>query len=422
MTAVPRGPFRGWIIVAIALLVMTLVFGARFSMGLFLPWMPEALGTSAGSISLAFAGSTLLAGASQPLVGMLADRWGPDRVLTTGIVLTGVSLVGTGLATSLWQVMLFMGLLSGLAFAGVNLVIMSALLTRWFRRHRGRALGAVTVGTKVGLLVVVPAAGAAIAAWGWRTALVLLGLSILALAPLTWAYMVSDPERLGLRPDGDSGPPPAGPAGPAREPETRIPLALIVRTPAFWLLTLSLFSNGFMMNLVYLHLPSFVLHHGHGTFLATTTLAVMGATGIVGNLLTTSLSDSLGRRLVLGVLYAARALSTLLIVVHPEPAAIYVFAVVFGLLGYGAVAITSALTADIFGRHSQGGAFGLIYVTHQIGAAAGVLAGGLSVDLTGTYTTALLLGSAVSLVSVPLIAIVPTTTRLPARHAGRAGG
>lgn len=335
------GAVRGWIIVGLALAVMTLVFGARFSMRLFLPWMPEALDTSASAISLAFAGSTLLAGVSQPFVGMLADRWGPARVVTTGLVLTGISLIGTGLAASQWQVMLFLGLIAGIAFSGVNLVILSALLTRWFERHRGRALGIVTMGTKIGLLVVVPAAGAAIATWGWRTALVLLGLAILSLAPFTWAYMYADPKELGLRPDGERE---RAPADTARTTEAAQPLPLValVRVPAFWLLTLSLFGNGFIMNFVDLHLPAFVIHHGPSTLVATTALAVMGGTGIVGNVVTTSLSDRVGRKPVLAVLYASRALVTGLIVLRPDPIAIYAFAIVFGMLGDGAVAITSA--------------------------------------------------------------------------------
>jgi MFS family permease len=418
----PRpGLFRGWIIVGLAFLVMVLVFGSRFTLGLFIPGLTEDLGVSTASISLVFAISTLLSGLTQPFTGIIADRVGPARVILGGLVLMGLSFFGTGMAVSYWQVMLLMGIATGFAFSAANLVILSALIARWFDRMRGRALGLVTTGSKIGTLIIVPATGLAIVAFDWRAAMIILGLGMLALAPFIWRYMGSDPEEVGLLPDGDIPLPgaavgrvpkasaaDAAPSGSARQAVSTMArnVRALVSIPAFWLISFSLFGNGFMMNLVYLHLPSFLLQRGYGELMATGTLAVMGGIGIVGTIVTGVLSDRMSRKAILAVLYLSRMLATALIILYPGELMIYVFVLIFGFLGFGAVAVTATLTGDVFGRYSLGSVLGLIYVLHQVGGALGMYAGGLSVDLTGSYHVAFWLCAAVSLVSAVLVMTV----------------
>jgi MFS family permease len=400
--------FRGWIVVGLGFLVMVLIFGTRFTLGLFIPGLTEGLGISIADVSLVIALSTLLSGLIQPLTGVIADHVGPSRVVLAGLVAMGVAFVGTGISLNYWQLMLFLGLASGLAFSAANLVILSALVSRWFDRYRGRALGFVTSGSKIGTLLVVPATGAGIVSLGWRPTLVILGLSMLALAPFIWRYMASDPADVGLLPDGD--PHPTTPP-PDRVPRATAPdwtdLIRAARTlaglPAFWLLSLSLFGNGFMMNLVYMHLPSFVLQLGYGELMATWILALMGGVGIIGTIISGYMSDRISRKGILAVLYLSRTAATILLILYPDTLTLYLFTLIFGFLGFGAVAVTSTLTGDIFGRYSVGSVFGLIYVLHQVGGALGTYAGGLSVDLTGSYDAAFWLCVLVSALSAGFV-------------------
>lgn len=417
-----RGLYRGWLIVGLAFMVMTVVFGARFTLGLFVPGLTQDLNSSVTSVSLVFAVATLLSGFTQPFIGVLADRFGPVIVLQAGLVAMGLAYAGTGFATEMWQVMLLMGVMSGIAFSAVNLVILSTLISRWFQRKRGTALGIVTSGSKVGTFVVMPMAGAAIVAVGWRETMLMLGASMLLLVPLMWRYLRSNPQDVGLHPDGDPAPDPvpslvgvpgaelsalgAAVSPPARNGGLQT-ARQAVATPAFWLITVSLFGNGFLMNLVYFHLPSAILHLGHSQLLATGVLALMGAIGVFGNILSGTLSDYMSRKHVLAVLYIARSAATLLIVSQPELWQIYLFAAIFGFLGYGAVALTSNLTGDIFGAGSLATIFGLIYVLHQVGGALGTYAGGLSVDLTGSYASAFWMCAIISAISTVVTLMIP---------------
>lgn len=418
-----RGLYRGWFIVGLAFMVMIVVFGARFTLGLFVPGLTQDLNSTVSSVSLVFAIATLLSGFTQPFIGALADRFGPVIVLQFGLVGMGLAYVGTGFATEMWQVMLLMGVMSGIAFSAVNLVILSTLISRWFQRKRGTALGVVTSGSKVGTFVVMPLAGAAIVAIGWRETMLALGLSMLVLVPLMWRYLRSNPEDVGLYPDGDPAPEAvpalvgvpgaelaalaAAPAGKPAKNGVFWTARQAVATPAFWMITVSLFGNGFLMNLVYFHLPSAILHLGYSQILATGVLAVMGAIGVFGNILSGTLSDYMSRKHVLAVLYIARSAATLLIIYEPDVWQIYLFAAIFGFLGYGAVGLTSNLTGDIFGGASLATIFGLIYVLHQVGGALGTYAGGLSVDLTGSYATAFWLCAIISAISTVVTLMIP---------------
>lgn len=395
--------YHGWIVAAITCLGLIMVFGGRFSLGLFLPFLPEALDASASSVSLVFALSMLAAGIFQPVAGILADRFGSRFVFLMGLAFGGAAFAGVGISTHLWQVGVFMSLAGGIAFACVSPVLATSLMTQWFARQRGRALGVVTSGGKVAMIVLVPLLTLTIALYGWRAALIALGFAIWTVIPLVWFFVRSSPEEMGLHPDGDTqamvdATPTSAPASDAaRHSKWSIPLAM--RTLPFWLLTIVLFGNGFIMNLVFLHLPSYILNLGYSQAFAAGGLVLLGAVGIAGNMVIGTLSDLFNRKHVLCLLFAARGLVTLLLIISPNPVTLAIFVIVFGLLGYGAIAVIGSLTAHYFGRASVGTIMGAAYVLNQIGGAAGIYAGGLAVDLTGSYEAALIGAVVVSLVA-----------------------
>lgn len=405
--------FHGWIVAWVMFLSLALVFGSRFSMGLFLPFLPSALDATAAEVSGAIALSMLGAGLLQPLVGHLSDRLGPRRMLVAGLLCGGGLFIATAFVTAVWQIGAVMFVLGGFAFAAVSPVLATAFMARWFRRQRGKALGFATSGTKVALLVLVPAISAGIALMGWRPTLVAMGALIWCMVPVALVLVQSSPADIGLLPDGDSPAAGAGDAQAAAAAES-VPLRGALRSPAFWMIAVALCGNGFVMNLVFLHLPSFILEQGYGPTLAAAGLSLLGAVGLAGHLLIGVLSDHVSRRSVLMLLFAARIAAVLFVVALPGVVSLVTFVVVFGLLGYGALAVVGALVADLFGQKALGSILGVAYVLNQIGGSAGIYAGGLSVDLTGQYDAALILAAAVSAVSLVAVALLPRPRRATA--------
>lgn len=413
--AIPAAAY-GWVIVAVTFLSMALVFGSRFSLGLFLPYMPDDLGTTAGAVSGAIAVSMLAAAALQPLTGMLLDRLGGRLVLSLGLAFAGLALCGTALSQTLWQVMLFMGLASSVAYAAVSPVSVTSIVASWFEERRGTALGIATSGTKVAMVILPPVVAGLIVLLGWRTAMLALGMLVLLLIPAVLVFVKPAPGSAQARRSAAATPAidteGGAPDAPA-VPPTGTTLRSALGIPAFWLIAISLFANGFIMNLVFIHLPSFVLSQGYDEALAATGLAVLGGVGIVGTVVTGAMSDRLGRRNVLLIMFGARGLTSLYLVLAPGPLSLAAFVIVFGLLGYGAIGVIGALASDIFGRRSIGAILGVAYVFNQTGAAAGIYAGGASLEWTGDYGASLWIAVATTVVSFLCVALMRSDMRTP---------
>ena len=130
---------------------------------------------------------------------------------------------------------------------------------------------------------------------------------------------------------------------------------------------------------------------------------VLGGIGIFGTVVTGWLSDRLGHRAVMLMMFFARMAVTLIVVVWPGLLSFAAFVLVFGFLGYGAIGVIASLATNLFGRKSIGTILGFAYVFNQIGGAVGTFAGGASLEWTGDYDAALWLAIATTLVTLPAI-------------------
>jgi MFS family permease len=406
-----RDGLYGWVLVAITFLAMALVLGSRFSMGMFLPYMPPALDSSVAEISGAMAIAMIGAAITQPLAGFMLDRWGGSVVLTIGLTCAGLALCGTAFATSLWQVIVFMGLGSSIAYSTVSPVSTTSIVATWFDKRRGAALGVATSGTKMAMVILPPLIAALIGLFDWRVAMMCLGVMVWVLIPVVIAFVRPAPgseaaikaaARLEARRTRE---PPSVRPEPAQQPEGKT-IREALALPAFWFIAFALFANGMIMNLVFIHLPNYVLSEGHGEHLAAMGLSFLGAVGVFGTMFTGALSDRIGRRNVMLVMFGVRGITALLIVVAPGPVSMATFVIVFGLLGYGAIGVIGAMGPELFGRRNIGSIMSVAYVFNQLGGAAGVYAGGASLDYTGNYSASLWLSIIFTLLSFACIMLI----------------
>lgn len=161
-------------------------------------------------------------------------------------------------------------------------------------------------------------------------------------------------------------------------------------------------------------------HHGFSTMTAAFGIGLIGLVSVFGTLVIGAASDRLGRGRFLALIYAVRALGFLGLIFVGLEWELYAVAAIGGLVWSGSSALTSAVTADLFGIESLGTLFGLIFVSHQIGAAAGSFLGGWSFDTFGSYllpftlTAALLFGSALLSLRLPAPSEWPNGTELAA--------
>lgn len=384
----------GWVILAASFATLGVMYGTTFAFPVFFVALVQEFGWSRASTASIFSLNMMVAGLSAPLAGHLVDRYGPRRVLPWGAVLLGSGLLLSAATGSLWHLWIAFGLVDALGGGILGPVAHTALLSNWFIRSRGSAIGIAFAGMGAGLFVFSPLAQAAMDRVGWRGAFLVLGvLSLALLLPLTVLCQRDRPEELGLGPDGEWEPrrPSASPAGRAAGAVEGPSLATALRSPGFWGFVSCYFFTPVSMMSVTTHQVAHVVDLGFGKMTAVNVLGTVGMLSSVGRVMFAILSDRIGRVWTATLSYACSALGILvLMLLTPTWGAgwLYLFALFFGISFGARGPIVSAMTADTYrGRH-YGTIFGLIHLSNGLGAAVGPWVGGWLYDTTGSYRLA----------------------------------
>jgi MFS family permease len=378
-----RSIFYGWWVVAAFAVTTFISTGVRHAVGPFLKPIVDDLGLDRASFSAVIALSLFLYGAFMPLAGMALDRFSVRVVTTAGTVLLALSLVLTALVRDFWEFAAVYGVLVPLGLAGTGPVIASGVVARWFSKRRGTALSVLGSASMTGMSLLVPAVTWLILTTGWRVTYMLIAGGVLVLVLPLCLWVVRDsPESVGLAADG--GTPKVG-----AMPVERVTAAEALQTLAFWQLAGSFFTCGFSMSLLSAHGIPMLTDHGYSPMFASWALGVLGGSSIGFTVMLGALGDRFGRRPVLAGIYAGRiAIFAGLFLIRDNPAAILAVAVLGGVTMAGTGSMTSALTADIYGRFSVSSVFGLIFLVHQTGSALGSWLAGMLFETTGGYGAA----------------------------------
>jgi len=396
-----RSIFYGWWVVAAFSVTTFISTGIRHAVGPFLKPIVADLGLDRASFSAVIAVSLLLYGVFMPIAGMALDRFSVRVVTSVGTVLLVISLVLTALVHNFWEFALVYGVLVPIGLAGTGPVIASGVVARWFNRRRGTALSLLGSASMTGMSLLVPAVTWLILTTGWRMTYVWIAAAIIALVLPLCLWVVRDsPESVGLHADGVA-PTPGTTPGRIQ----RVTAGEALGTLAFWQLAGSFFTCGFSMSLLSAHGIPMLTDHGYTPMFASWTFGILGGSSIGFTVMLGALSDRFGRRPVLAAIYAGRVfIFAGFFLIRDNPMAILAVAVLGGITMAGTGSMTSALTADIYGRFSVSSVFGLIFLVHQTGSAIGSFLAGALFETTGGYGAAFAL-ACVFLVGAAIVAL-----------------
>jgi len=372
------------IVLLAAAATYALTMGVRQTMGLFLNSLNTSTGLGVERISLAFAFGQLWWGLTQPFAGAFADRFGTVRVLLLGIALIALGTFITPYMTTTFGLILSIGVLAagGAGIAGPA-VLMTATSRLLPANKRGLANGIVNAGGSFGQFLMAPVAGALIANIGWGNTLqVMAGLALLAV-PAALFLKANDGTSTATSVNGPVTP--SGAAAPVAK-STRVALREALRTPSFLMLSAGFFVCGFHVAFLATHLPGVVASCGLSAQWGAWALGVLGLFNIAGSI---TMGWAVGRwrmKSLLSMVYAVRAVAVLAFVLAPKTGPILLFfAAVMGASYLSTVPPTAGLVAKLFGTGNMATLFGLVMLTHQVGAFLGAYLGGKLFDLTGNY-------------------------------------
>jgi MFS family permease len=381
---------RNLVIVA-GCLIALITFGARTSFGLFTEPLSAVRGWDRETFALAIAIQNLLWGVGQPFAGAIADRYGPGRVLAAGGAVYALGVLLMALSTSPAALALTGGVLVGLGLSGGSFTIVIAAFARLVTEdRRSWAMGLATAMGSLGQFVFAPLGQSFIGAFGAVTALVLIGGCVAFVPVLARALSGGD-----------------GTDETAAHESTSVAVRQALTHPSYVLLTSGFFVCGFHIAFVSTHLPAYLTDLGLGTALAAWSLALIGLFNVVGAYTAGVLGGIHSRRLLLSAIYASRAAAFALFFVLPAtPATVLLFAAAIGLLWLSTVPLTSGLIALMFGTRHLGLLFGVVFLSHQVGAFVGAWLGGAVYEATGAYDLmwwlSVALGFAAAIVHLPI--------------------
>jgi MFS family permease len=373
---------RPWLVVAAVWVTLAIASGLYFSFPIFFVALLEEFGWSRGATAAAFSLSSIVQGLLSPGVGALTDRLGPRRVMLGGAALLGAACALASRIDSLWSLYAVVGVLAAAGVCAVSWVPSGALIAGWFTERRGSVMGLAFSGMGAGILVLGPLAQWLIAGHGWRTAYLVLGLGTFAvLVPLVALGVREAPGPFR----GEARPAPPGSADRGRE------VADALRTRAFWALFFAYMCTPLAVFSVVTHQVAFAVDHGFPRLLVAGIFGLTGLLSVVGRIGFGIAADRIGRAAAAPVSYGCTGLGTLCLLsleVWARPAALYAYALFFGL-GFGARGpIITAMASQLFPGRRFGAIYGFLSVGNGIGGGVAPWFSGVVHDLTGSYRAA----------------------------------
>jgi len=405
--------FYGWIVVfAAGTTTFARMAPSTTTLAVFLSPMAGEFGWSrtliAGSVSLGALSSI----AVSPVVGWAVDRYGVRLILAGSMVILGVAMVSLAWATV--PVFFYMGFATGRIIFHVPVQIgTGALISRWFIRKRGRAIGIIYLAGAVGGIVTVQIASLAISHWsiwaGWMS----LGALVLAIAVLPSALLVVDrPEDIGLQPDNEPGSPPhETEAGTSGEVDWTPRQAM--RTRALWVLAVVVGVLFMTQAGISVHIGAFFLDRGLSLTAAANAITINAAVNALASLIWGAIIERTTVRMAMTALMLLSATCALSLLTVNSQERAFALAALLGLVAAGGNVIPPGAFASYFGRRSIGSIRGVSETGVQVGQTIGALFSGLVYDLSGSYVAAFTTFAALGFAAAVLV-----STSRPPVHTG----
>jgi MFS family permease len=395
----------GWVVVIAGMLTIFASIGfGRFALGMLLPSMGVSLRLTYAEMGLISTGN--LVGYLVAVYGVrfLVRRFGARWTVTFGLILVGGSMIVVGRAIGFAD-SLVLYTLTGLGSGIANVPVMG-LVSLWFaRQQRGKAAGLMVIGNGLAIAVaglLVPAVNGALGPEGWRTNWLILALVVMAVAVVCGVILRNHPAELNLVPVG--APPAADTQGAANATlDQQAPLdsgktrLLLAHLGAIY----ALFGGSYVIYATFI-VTSLVADHGYTEMTAGTFWVWIGVLSVFSGPVFGSLSDRIGRRAGLAVVFSFQATSYALAAAAGSTGALWLSVVLFGVVAWSTPSIMAAAVGDYMGAAHAADAFGTVTVIFGIGQIVGPALAGVAADHFGGFAASFWLASALAVAALGL--------------------
>ena len=367
---------------------------ARHGYAALLPAMQLSLGMSNAQAGLLATANLVGYLALSALGGLMATGWGPRRVVAMGLAVAGVGMLLTGTARGLFAAAAWRAL-TGIGSGAANMAAMG-MLSAWFaKRRRGFASGVAVGGTSLALIFtsfVVPRLQSLGGLGTWRLSWYIYGGLALIAAVLAAIFVRNRPADLGLEPIGAPSDP--GPRGAVNEDPFR--LSRVYRSAAVWHLGSVYAAYGFSYVIYMTFFVKYLLAWGYTQQAASSLFGTLGWFSLSSGLLWGAISDAIGRKRALAIVYVIHAAAYCLFAASQTRFGLTVSVILFGLSAWSTPSIVAAACGDMLGSRSAPAVLGFATLFFGIGQALGPVLAGMMADASGSFAPAFLLAAGVT--------------------------
>ncbi len=384
---------KPYIIAAAFLSLMAIVGFALYGLPFFYDFWERDFGWSRSFITSGNAFSKIIVA---PLFGYLAgwiiDRYGPRRMMLAGSVIAGAALIGLGTMSAVWMFYFFYFFNAvGYVFGGP--LPCQVLISRWFDKNRGKAMGIAYLGIGTGGVLVPHISSTLAGQAGWHNALIILGILIILIS-FPMAFFIR--EKKIFR------------EGSSQEKREMIPASEILRSRNFYLLALGSMCSIAAVGGANQHLKLYLHDLGFSQSRAATVISLVLFASLAGRLIMGWLADLFSRKYVMILIYLIIAASIPLLLLPDFSGRLIIFAVLFGLGLGGDYMIIPLMAGDLFGVRALGRVMGIILVADGIAEATGPMLVGTIYDHAGkTYSPGFIILIAIALLGAVLVSFLP---------------
>lgn len=369
-------PYQKWSILIGASVMLSLSMGMRQSFGLFQPSILASTQITTADFSLATAIQNMVWGVSQPLVGMLADRYGSRYIMLGGVFIYALGLVTMIFSTTALAFTFGAGICIGIALScTASSMSMTVSARTVSAAKRSVTMGAISAAGSLGLVIASPLAQTLISTTGWQMALV--GFLGLVCVMLPSAFSAGKADKIEIDKADDLN----------QSLGTVIQSAL--GHSGYVVMAIAFFVCGLQLVFITTHLPNYLAICGLDPSLGASALALIGLFNVFGSYLFGWLGGIYPKQILLGGIYIARSLAIAAYFALPAtPTSTLVFAAAMGSLWLGVIPLVNGLVAQLFGLRFMATLTGIAFLSHQLGSFIGAWGGGLIYARLGSYDMA----------------------------------
>ena len=413
---VTLGKFKlhyAWVVLFAACMLNIASRADHGSFGVFVEPLVELFGWSRGDISAAYSIAFIVGLPAVVIMGWLGDRYGA-RWLMVGaalLITAGTYLIGT--ITELWQFYVYYGFFVGSMGHAAYTVLLPVILTRWFDRYMGLAVGIYWAAMGIGPMIFAPVFRWLIETRGWPQAFTLIA-TIVGVILVAFSLLIrSSPREMGLKPYGAEKSPPE-PHVPVAHGVAPAGLTQVLTRRPVWLLIAIHHIGCVGHSIILAHIVSMAIVKGVSGMEAAGVLGTLAGASAVSRFASALIAARFGGRILLTLALIGQGAPILILFFANEAWTFYAFALIFGLCYGGEMVGFPIINRQLFGATAP---LGTIYSFQMVGAGTGMALGGwlggFLFDVTGDYTWSIAAAIITTCLGIPLALALPRHKKRP---------